>query len=85
MFKMEERREIPKPGEKYRHFKGEDKIYEIIAIARDCDNPERMSVIYKSLYEGEYPVGTIWRRSLEEFIGFKELNGNKVKRFTKVK
>jgi hypothetical protein len=84
MFKMEKETENPKPGEKYRHFKGKDKVYEIIAIARDCDNPDRKDVVYKSLYDGKFPFGTIWRRSLEEFVGFKELNGEKIKRFIKI-
>ncbi|MDP2628342.1 MAG: DUF1653 domain-containing protein [Nanoarchaeota archaeon] len=75
----------PKTGEKYRHFNGQDKIYEIVCVALDCENPENKMVIYKQLYETEnFPVGTIWKRDLEIFVGFKELNGKKVKRFTKL-
>ncbi len=33
---------------KYRHFKGKD--YEVIGVARDCENPGRELVIYKALY-----------------------------------
>jgi len=33
---------------KYRHFKGEE--YEVIAVARDCENPERKIVVYRALY-----------------------------------
>ncbi|VVB82971.1 Uncharacterised protein [uncultured archaeon] len=78
--------EEPKSGEKYRHFKGEDKIYEVIVIARDCDNHEKKFVIYKNLYETEeIPFGTIWSRSLEDFCGYKEVNGEKVKRFILIK
>ncbi len=77
--------EEPKPGEKYRHFRGEDKIYEIIAVARDCDNPKKRYIIYKNLYESDFPRGTIWSRPLEEFCGYKEINGQKVKRFTLIK
>lgn len=77
--------EEPQSGEKYRHFKGEDKVYEIMAVARDCEDPQKKHVIYKSLYEKEdFSKGTIWSRPLEDFIGFKELDGNKIKRFTKI-
>ncbi len=75
--------EKPKAGEKYRHFKGGE--YEIVAVARNCDNPNEELVIYKSLYEKEgFPIGTIWSRGLEGFVGFKELDGEKIKRFEKI-
>ena len=61
----------PKPGEKYLHFKGKE--YEIIAIARDCDNKDRKIVVYKQLYKTpELPIGTVWTRSLDDFVGDKE-------------
>lgn len=76
----------PKPGEKYIYFKGADKIYEIIAVARNSDNPEEKLVIYKSLYNDKvFSKGTIFSRSLENFCGFKELEDKKVKRFTRMK
>ncbi|MBU4308618.1 MAG: DUF1653 domain-containing protein [Nanoarchaeota archaeon] len=72
-----------KLGEKYKHFKGGE--YEIVCVARDCENPENKIVIYKSLYEAKgFPEGTIWARGLEDFCGFKELNGEKIKRFVKI-
>ncbi len=74
--------EEPKSGQRYRHFRGTNQ-YEIIAVARDVDSPESKSVIYKSLYDCAFPMGTIWRRLLEDFVGFKTLgDGTKVKRFT---
>jgi hypothetical protein len=74
--------EEPKPGQRYQHFLGEEKLYEIVNVARDCDDPKKKIVIYKSLYEGEFPVGTIWARRLEEFVGDKEFeDGKKIKRF----
>jgi len=78
--------QIPKQGEKYKHFKGENKIYEIIAISLDCEDSNKIDVIYKQLYKTiDFPVGTIWKRSLENFIGYKEFEGgNKVKRFTRI-
>lgn len=79
--------EEPKPGERYRHFKGEEKIYEIIAVAKNCDNPEKKIVIYRNLYLTEdLQFGVIWARSLENFCGYKTLeNGAKIKRFTLIK
>jgi hypothetical protein len=78
----------PKPKEKYRHYKGKDRIYEIVAIARDCDNPEKKLVIYKSLYHdySMFPEGTIWSRLLDDFVGYKTLaDKTKVKRFMRTK
>lgn len=84
----------PKTGEKYLHFKG--KMYEIVAIARDCDEPGKKIVVYKQLYSSENPIGTMWVRSLEDFIGYKEFDedtqvgdrlfkkGEKIKRFERV-
>lgn len=73
----------PKPGDKYKHFK--NKEYEILAVARDCENTDIKVVIYKSLYyDPNFPLGTIWSRPLEDFCGFKDLDGKKVKRFVKI-
>lgn len=78
--------EIPKPGERYAHFKGQDRIYEVVAVARDCENPQRQEVVYKQLYEtSDFPNGTVWTRSLDDFVGEKEISpGKKIKRFTKI-
>ena len=74
-------------GGTYRHFRGPEKIYEVVELARDCDNPAEIDVIYKQLYSSpDFPAGTVWRRSLEDFCGYKTLgDGTKVKRFTLVK
>ncbi len=73
-------------GATYQHFKGPEKLYEIIALARNCEDPEEVDVIYKQLYNTpEFSSGTVWRRSFVDFCGEKVLErGKKVKRFTLV-
>lgn len=47
-------------GEIYRHFKGG--LYTIMDVARDCDDPARLMVVYKSLIDGK-----VWTRRYEDF------------------
>jgi len=65
-------------GERYRHFKGGE--YEVVAVGKNCDDIEQEVVVYRALY-GD---GKVWVRLLEDFIGFKEINGESVKRFEKI-
>ncbi|MFA4960632.1 MAG: hypothetical protein WC548_03120 [Candidatus Pacearchaeota archaeon] len=48
---------------------------------------DRKYVVYEQLYGlDNFPNGTIWIRTIDDFIGYKELpDGNRVKRFTKIK
>lgn len=48
----------------YEHFKG--KRYEVIDVAVHSETLEPM-VIYKALYEGDFPQGTLWVRPLTMF------------------
>jgi hypothetical protein len=73
-------------GGLYRHFKGPDKVYRVLRIAYDCDNPKKEIVVYEQLYESkDFPRGTVWVRPLEEFLGEKWVEGGLVKRFELVK
>ncbi len=60
-------REI-KVGGKYRHYKGN--YYEVVAVARDSENPQKQLVVYKALYDSpEFGQNQIWVRPKEEFLG----------------
>ena len=54
-------REIPKPYERYRHFKGNE--YQVLAIAKSADDLREMVV-----YEGLYEPYEIYVRDLKEFL-----------------
>jgi hypothetical protein len=72
-----------KIGSKYLHFKG--KHYRVVALARDCDNPQRQLVVYQALYESpDFGKDQVWTRELNDFLGYKELDGKKIKKFTLV-
>ena len=48
----------------YEHFKG--KHYEVLDVARHSETMETL-VIYKALYAGDFPEGTLWARPLSMF------------------
>ncbi len=54
-------REIPKPGETYRHFRGE--FYEIMTLAEDTRTGEQL-VIYRTFYGEE----KAFARPLQDFL-----------------
>ena len=62
----------------YEHYKG--KRYEVLDIAINTESQELM-VIYKALYKGNFPEGTLWVRPLAMFIEDVSVDGKKVPRF----
>lgn len=65
----------------YEHFKG--KKYEVIGLARHSETLETI-VIYKALYAGDFPEGSLWVRPLTMFQENVTLNGKQVPRFRKI-
>jgi hypothetical protein len=69
-----------KPGI-YRHFKGE--FYEVIGVARDCEDPSQEIVFYKGLYDHpEFGKDALWARTKSDFLEDKvSEDGAKITRF----
>ncbi len=75
-------REI-KIGVIYQHYKGN--FYEVIAIARDSENPDSRRVIYKALYDTpKFGKNSIWDRPYEMFAEQVVINGIKQNRFKEI-
>lgn len=64
------------PLGKYHHFKGGE--YQLLAIARDSENPDNFIAVYKALY-GE---GEVWTRPLYMFTEVITREGKEIQRFT---
>jgi hypothetical protein len=62
----------------YEHFKG--KRYEVLNVALHSETLEPM-VVYKALYKGDFPEGTLWVRPLAMFKENVTVNGKSMPRF----
>ena len=62
----------------YEHYKG--KRYEVVGEAIHTETQEPM-VIYKALYKGDFPEGTLWARPLAMFKENVTVNGKSLPRF----
>lgn len=62
----------------YEHYKG--KRYEVVDVAIHTETREPM-VVYKALYKGDFPEGTLWVRPLAMFKENVTVNGKIVPRF----
>lgn len=65
--------------DRYFHFKDRKKLYEIEFVGI-LENTEEVCVGYRALYGKKI----LWVRTLDDFFTEKEVDGKKVKRFTKV-
>lgn len=68
--------EIPKGL--YEHYKG--KRYEVLDVVRHSETLELM-VLYKALYKGDFPEGSLWVRPLAMFRENVTVGGKTVPRF----
>ena len=62
----------------YEHFKG--KRYEVVDVARHSETLEPM-VVYKALYKGDFPEGSLWVRPLAMFLENVTAGGKLMPRF----
>lgn len=62
----------------YEHFKG--KRYEVVGLARHSETMEPL-VVYKALYKGNFPEGSLWVRPFKMFTENVLLDGREVPRF----
>ncbi len=62
----------------YEHYKG--KRYEVIDLGFHTEMREPV-VIYKALYQGDFPEGTLWVRPLAMFQETVSVDGKQVPRF----
>jgi len=60
-------REI-KVGQKWANYKHPDKLYEIVGVAKHSKTLEDL-VLYKALYESDFPFLQIWARPKKMFFG----------------
>lgn len=70
-------------GKVYKHYSG--KLYKVIAIAHDSEDPELLRVVYQGLYDdpvfGENPI---WSRVYDMFVENVVIDGVIKQRFEEV-
>ena len=54
------------PGGVYQHRNGG--CYEIVTTARSSNDCKQRVVVCRSLQDGDYPSGTVWVRTMTEFM-----------------
>ncbi|MGB8468058.1 MAG: DUF1653 domain-containing protein [Candidatus Babeliales bacterium] len=70
-------------GKTYRHYSG--KLYKVIAIAHDSEDPALMRVIYQGLYDcPAFGPNPIWDRPYTMFAENVVINGVEQPRFVQV-
>ncbi len=66
----------------YRDFERVDRLYRVIAIARDESLTTQRNVIYEQLYDSLFTKGTAWSMKLEKFLEYATKEGKRPKKFT---
>ncbi|MFH0857121.1 MAG: DUF1653 domain-containing protein [Candidatus Magasanikbacteria bacterium] len=76
--------ETIKPGI-YQHYKGPEKLYEVIGVGRHSETLEEF-VVYRALYTSEeFGPNQLWVRPLQNFLRPVEQDGKTIPRFTFIK
>ena len=70
-------------GKVYHHYKDANHLYEVVELAINSQNEieSEIIVIYKALYLKD---NVLWSRSANNWLEILEIDGKKVKRFSKV-
>lgn len=77
-----ELKESVKVGDVYRHYRNKD--YRIIGIGRHSETHEEM-IVYQALYDSpDFGHNALWIRPLALFFEHVEIEGKKVRRFSRV-
>lgn len=63
---------------KYLHYKGKE--YEVFGVAKHSETLEEL-IVYRALYEGDFPKNQLWVRPKSIFEETVEVNGDKMPRF----
>ena len=76
-------------GDVFQHKNGG--LYEIVCTARNSNDCKQELVVYKSLQESDFPLGTIWVRTMTEFntlgrfVLFRAASNNVINPTSKIK
>lgn len=63
----------------YRHYKGKE--YEVLEVAKNSEDITQEFVVYKALYQGDFPEGQLWIRPKEMFCENVIRDGVSIPRF----
>ncbi len=66
----------------YEHYKG--RSYEVLDVATHTETGEKL-VVYKALYKGDFPDGSLWVRPLKMFVENVTVDGKTMPRFRYIK
>lgn len=70
-------------GKIYKHYK--DKLYKIIALAHDSEDPSLIRVVYQALYDcPTFGPNAIWTRTYTMFTETIVINGKQQARFQEI-
>lgn len=63
----------------YKHFKGKD--YEVLGVAKYSEDIDQEFVVYRALYQGDFPSGQLWVRPKAMFCETITRDGKTFPRF----